>query len=54
MAHNTLITGGAGFIGTNLANALVGRGHRVTVMDNSRHRYTASNPIRRLCRATFR
>jgi dTDP-L-rhamnose 4-epimerase len=34
MAHTTLITGGAGFIGTNLANALVGRGHRVTVMDN--------------------
>ncbi len=34
MAHTTLITGGAGFIGTNLANALVDRGHRVTVMDN--------------------
>jgi dTDP-L-rhamnose 4-epimerase len=34
MAPTTLITGGAGFIGTNLANALVGRGHRVTVMDN--------------------
>lgn len=34
MAHTTLITGGAGFIGTNLANALVRRGHRVTVMDN--------------------
>lgn len=31
---NTLITGGAGFIGSNLARALVGNGHRVTVLDN--------------------
>lgn len=31
---NILITGGAGFIGSNLARALVARGHVVTVMDN--------------------
>jgi dTDP-L-rhamnose 4-epimerase len=29
-----LITGGAGFIGSNLAMSLVARGHNVTVMDN--------------------
>lgn len=29
-----LITGGAGFIGSHLADALVGRGHEVTVLDN--------------------
>lgn len=29
-----LITGGAGFIGSNLAKSLVARGHSVTVMDN--------------------
>lgn len=29
-----LITGGAGFIGSHLAEALVGRGDRVTVLDN--------------------
>jgi CDP-paratose 2-epimerase len=36
-----LITGGAGFIGCNLARRLLGRGHRVTVFDNlSRPRTT--------------
>ncbi|MGA2260233.1 MAG: NAD-dependent epimerase/dehydratase family protein [Acidobacteriota bacterium] len=29
-----LITGGAGFIGSNLAGNLVGTGHKVTVLDN--------------------
>jgi dTDP-L-rhamnose 4-epimerase len=32
--RNTLITGGAGFIGSNLARALVAEGHHVTVLDN--------------------
>ena len=32
--RNILITGGAGFIGSNLAEELLQRGHRVTVLDN--------------------
>lgn len=31
---NVLITGGAGFIGTNLADQLISMGHRVTILDN--------------------
>ena len=31
---NILITGGAGFIGSNLALKLVSKGHKVTVLDN--------------------
>jgi UDP-glucose 4-epimerase len=31
---NILLTGGAGFIGSHVAEALVGRGHRVTVLDD--------------------
>lgn len=31
---NALITGGAGFIGANLAHRLLGRGDRVTIFDN--------------------
>ncbi len=31
---DALITGGAGFIGSNLAHRLVGQGHSVTVLDN--------------------
>jgi nucleoside-diphosphate-sugar epimerase len=29
-----LITGGAGFIGSNLALALINKGHEITVLDN--------------------
>ena len=32
--HNVLISGGAGFIGSHLARALLVRGHKVTVLDN--------------------
>ncbi|HSD07331.1 NAD-dependent epimerase/dehydratase family protein [Flavobacterium sp.] len=31
---NILITGGAGFIGSNLAFALIEKGHKITVLDN--------------------
>ena len=30
---NILVTGGAGFIGTNLVNELRSRGHKVTALD---------------------
>lgn len=34
MGKNILITGGAGFIGSNLALELISKGHTVTVLDN--------------------
>ncbi|MEO7994181.1 MAG: NAD-dependent epimerase/dehydratase family protein, partial [bacterium] len=42
MAERVLITGGAGFIGSHLADALLARGHMVAVLDNfstGRRRY---------------
>lgn len=39
-----LITGGAGFIGSNLALRLVREGHRVTVLDNLSIQIHGSNP----------
>ncbi len=44
--QNILITGGAGFIGSNLALRLVAQGHRVTVLDNlSPQIHPADSPL---------
>ena len=34
MSERVLITGGAGFVGSHLADALAARGHAVTLFDN--------------------
>lgn len=45
-----VVTGGAGFIGSNLAAALVQRGDRVSIIDN----YAAGrNPLRRVDEASY-
>ena len=38
-----LITGGAGFIGCNLADACINRGHKVTLLDNLSRRGSGAN-----------
>ena len=43
---NILITGGAGFIGSNLALKLIDRGYRITVLDNlSPQIHTENSPL---------
>jgi len=39
-----LVTGGAGFIGSHVAEALIGRGHRVTVLDDLSGGFTDNVP----------
>src|SRR6187431_3009446 len=41
---NILITGGAGFIGSNLALALIAKGHKITVLDNLSPQIHGGNP----------
>ena len=42
---NILITGGAGFIGSNLALQLIKKGHNITVLDNLSTQIHGDNPI---------
>jgi len=42
--NNILITGGAGFIGSNLALKLIDKGYRVTVLDNLSEQIHGKNP----------
>ena len=44
MSKNILITGGAGFIGSNLALKLIDKGHTVTVMDNLSEQIHGNDP----------
>lgn len=41
---NILITGGAGFIGSNLALKLIEKGHKITVLDNLSEQIHGSDP----------
>jgi len=41
---NILITGGAGFIGSNLSLALIAKGHQITVLDNLSEQIHGDNP----------
>jgi dTDP-L-rhamnose 4-epimerase len=45
MNNNVLITGGAGFIGSNLANKLLDNGCNVTVLDNLSPQIHGENPL---------
>lgn len=44
MMKNILITGGAGFIGSNLALKLIEKGHKITVLDNLSKQIHGENP----------
>jgi dTDP-L-rhamnose 4-epimerase len=46
MSNHILITGGAGFIGSHLADALLNRGHRVRALDNLSPQVHGAEPPR--------
>ena len=45
-----LVTGGAGYIGSHMALALLERGERVVILDNPVNRNEAAHPRRRAVR----
>ena len=46
MNKNVLITGGAGFIGSNLALKLLSKGYNVTILDNLNDQIHGKEPER--------
>ena len=41
---NILITGGAGFIGSNLSLVLIDKGYKITILDNLSQQIHGNNP----------